>query len=293
MISFLIFVISGYFGSILCADIYLTTNGTYKYIVLENLEPFSYICGEMNFQIRGKKNAFIALLSGNDDSEPLYEIAFGIKDLCSTIRKEKGELNTTGPLSGFEVFFYTEGIENVFKNFTIRWNNGTIYAKTPFTSMTLNDDSPLPVKKIAVTTAGDVSADWHFNTEVSIPDGCNIPVQQTTTTVGDSTQETQVCKCPCSRVPNSKWLYLKNLNLTLDEIRVILTDELENLRKNLTIDKTNTSAYLRTKISAPDNRPSAKSIGAVGVLFLVTIAVLIFGSDIINLFKSAQQLYKR
>lgn len=122
----------------------------------------------MNFQIRGTKNAFVALLSGNEDSEPLYEIAFGIYDLDSTIRKGKGGLDTTDSRSNYEVFNYmhVEGVENVFKNFTIRWNNGTIYAKTPFDrSMTLNDASPLPIKKIAVTTAGDVSADWHFNTE--------------------------------------------------------------------------------------------------------------------------------
>ncbi|XP_052061190.1 uncharacterized protein LOC127701340 [Mytilus californianus] len=287
MTSFLIFVISGYFSSILCQDIYLTTNGSYEYTILESLKPSPDNCGEIHFQIRAGKNAFIALLSGNDDSDPLYEIAFGINDVCSTIRKGKGGLNTTGALDANDVFL----AQYEWKNFTIRWNNGFIYAKTPYISMTLNDESPLLVKKIAVTTADDASGDWHFNTEVSIPNGCNITVQQTTTSVGDSTQENQVCMCPCSRVSNSKWLYLKNLNLTLDEIRVILSDELEDLRKNLTIDKTNTSAYLRTKISAPDNRPSAKSMGAVGGLFLVTIVVLIFGSDTINLFKTA--LFKR
>ncbi|CAC5396629.1 unnamed protein product [Mytilus coruscus] len=146
--------------------IYLTTNGSYEYTILETLKPFSDICGEINFQIRGEKNAFVALLSGNDDSDPLYEVVFGINDIYSTIRKWKGGLNTTDYLRDNDVFLaHTPTYRNLFLNFTIRWNNGTIYAKTHFDQMKLNDDTPLPVKKIAVTTAGDASGEWHFNTE--------------------------------------------------------------------------------------------------------------------------------
>lgn len=144
-------------------DIFLTTNGTYDYTVLESLEPSSNICGEMNFQILGEKNAFVALFSGNDDSEPLYEIVFGIQDMYSTIRKGKGGLDITGYLSSYDVFFPSQGI--AWKNFTIIWNNGSIFAKTLHFHMSWSDNLPLSVKKIAITTAGSATAEWHFNTE--------------------------------------------------------------------------------------------------------------------------------
>lgn len=83
--------------------------------------------------------------------------------MYSTIRKGKGGLNTTGYLRDLDIFLAVHGIE--WKNFTIIWNNGSIFAKTPHFHMSWSDNLPLSVKKIAITTAGSATAEWHFNTE--------------------------------------------------------------------------------------------------------------------------------
>jgi hypothetical protein len=54
------------------------SEGDYNYTILTDLIPPTEYCGQMIFDVKAEGNAFIALLSGNDDSGPLYEIAFGM-----------------------------------------------------------------------------------------------------------------------------------------------------------------------------------------------------------------------
>ncbi|CAC5425478.1 unnamed protein product [Mytilus coruscus] len=87
------------------------------------------------------------------------------------------------------------------------------------------------------------------------------------------------CLCPCSQVGKGKWDFVRGMNLTLDQSREILKPELDLIKKELTINKSNTTRMRRTKISAPDDRVSATSVGYVGVVFICLITVLIVFLD--------------
>ncbi|CAG2228675.1 unnamed protein product [Mytilus edulis] len=97
------------------------------------------------------------------------------------------------------------------------------------------------------------------------------------------------CMCPCESV-SSKWNFLANMNMSIAELKIYLNDYLDELKQNLTIDKTKTSDYINTKISAPDDRKSSVSIGLFG-LFLVGIPIaFILYSDAMRF---AMQIQKR
>ena len=53
--------------------------------------------------------------------------------------------------------------------------------------------------------------------------------------------------------------------------------------KELTINKTSTSANVRSKTSAVDVRPSAQTVGYIGVGMMVLVGTLIVGPDCIGL----------
>jgi hypothetical protein len=145
------------------ADIYFYTEGDYNYTILTDLIPPTEYCGQMIFDVKAEGNAFIALLSGNDDSGPLYEIAFGMNgDTYSVIRKEKiGIANWNGEvLIDWDIFPRYK-----FVSLFISWNNGTItIGKVGSFNLTWVDPSPLSIKNIAVSTAGSLVGEWNFTT---------------------------------------------------------------------------------------------------------------------------------
>ncbi|CAG2220404.1 unnamed protein product [Mytilus edulis] len=75
-----------------------------------------------------------------------------------------------------------------------------------------------------------------------------------------STSNQIQCMCPCSTV-STKWNFLADLDMSTVELKIFLNDYLNELKRNLTIDKIKTSAFLNRKISASDNRKSSVSIG--------------------------------
>ncbi|XP_021368021.1 flocculation protein FLO11-like [Mizuhopecten yessoensis] len=136
-----------------------------------------------------------------------------------------------------------------------------------------NRTSPLPVpttlKTVATTTAVTTSASKTLSTLVSLPGN--------TTTVATST-------CPCVCVVSSN-----TTNLT-QEARLELVKE---LRKELTVDRKETSISKRKLISVGDERQSAETIGFIGVLALCVPVLLIVSFDLINLWSSAKQKKNR
>ena len=74
-----------------------------------------------------------------------------------------------------------------------------------------------------------------------------------------------------------------NPNHTMEEWRIILAPVLEEITKNLTLDKINLSAYLRTITSASDKRPSSKYIGVLGILLLTLFAIIIVFLDLLSI----------
>ena len=94
----------------------------------------------------------------------------------------------------------------------------------------------------------------------------------------------ELCPCSCEykeRVDH--WLSQDNPNHTMEEWRIILAPVLEEITKNLTLDKINLSAYLRTITSASDKRPSSKYIGVLGILLLTLFAIIIVFLDLLSI----------
>lgn len=79
-----------------------------------------------------------------------------------------------------------------------------------------------------------------------------------------------LCECPCFSVTN-----VSDSVLTIEE-------KVEKLKKELTVNKQNTSAHRRSKISVADHRVSATSIGSLGVVILSVIMGSICLMDLTN-----------
>ncbi|VDI20773.1 Hypothetical predicted protein [Mytilus galloprovincialis] len=94
------------------------------------------------------------------------------------------------------------------------------------------------------------------------------------------------CLCPCFSIAKGKWDFLRGMNLTLDQLREVMKPELDLMKKELSVNKSNTTRMRRSKISAPDDRVSATSVGYVGIVFICLITLLIVFIDIIGCFAS-------
>ncbi|CAG2233635.1 SEMA5 [Mytilus edulis] len=90
--------------------------------------------------------------------------------------------------------------------------------------------------------------------------------------------------CNIKKCPVYKWGHLKEQNLTKDDIKNIMKEELNEIKSNLTIDSKNMSATIRKHISARDDRPSAASVGYVGVALLLIPLVMIIFADALKYF---------
>lgn len=73
----------------------------------------------------------------------------------------------------------------------------------------------------------------------------------------------------------------------------IIQEKIENIKKNLTVNKKETNQYIRTLTSAPDERQSAKNIGIVGVTVISVVFGVIMLSDCINVVRGIQNKCKR
>lgn len=79
--------------------------------------------------------------------------------------------------------------------------------------------------------------------------------------------------CPCGMVHVPKYTDVNDEKLT---------QEIEQMQKELAVLKNQTSTALRKKISVKDFRPSANASGAVWVVVLIVIAGCIIVPDLIK-----------
>ncbi|CAG2200541.1 HMCN [Mytilus edulis] len=112
---------------------------------------------------------------------------------------------------------------------------------------------------------------------------CNTTIQRPifTNCVGSNVKY-EVCNQ--GRCPVYKWGHLKELNLTKGDLKEIMKEELDELKRNLTINFKNISATIRKRICARDDRPSAASVGYVGIVLLLIPIVIIISVDAPKLF---------
>ncbi|XP_071173009.1 netrin receptor UNC5A-like isoform X1 [Mytilus edulis] len=99
--------------------------------------------------------------------------------------------------------------------------------------------------------------------------------------------------CHTKECPVYKWGHLKELNLTQNDLKDIMKDEINEMKNNLTIDSKNISATIRKRISARDDRLSAASVGYVGVALLVIPLVMIIVVDAPRVFAVVATIYRK
>ncbi|CAG2233608.1 unnamed protein product [Mytilus edulis] len=99
--------------------------------------------------------------------------------------------------------------------------------------------------------------------------------------------------CNIKECPVYKWGHLKELNLTKDDLKEMMKEEMNEMKSNLTIDSKNISATIRKRISARDDRPSAASVGYVGVALLLIPLVMISIADAPKFFAVVATIYRK
>ncbi|VDI23797.1 Hypothetical predicted protein [Mytilus galloprovincialis] len=139
------------------------------------------------------------------------------------------------------------------------------------------------------TMSGDICG-GHFRLAVYNITDESIPIiisQKGTTTLPISSKQAEHldCTCPCS-FTTSKWDFLRDINITKDQLFDILKSEVDELQQNLTVDVKATSAYKNTKKSASDRRTSSMLMGLAGGFIICISTVLIISSDIIHVYNS-------
>ena len=72
----------------------------------------------------------------------------------------------------------------------------------------------------------------------------------------------------------------------------VIQEKIDNIQKNLTVNKKETNQYIRTLTSAPDERQSAKNIGIVGVTVISVVIGLVILSDCTNVISAIQNKCK-
>lgn len=75
-------------------------------------------------------------------------------------------------------------------------------------------------------------------------------------------------------------------NYTTEELLEII----QELRAELLIHRNATNSYLRTKISAKDDRPSAKAMGFVGCIILIAAGIGVIFIDMVSLIRMFKEL---
>ncbi|KAK3585011.1 hypothetical protein CHS0354_024925, partial [Potamilus streckersoni] len=98
------------------------------------------------------------------------------------------------------------------------------------------------------------------------------------------------CDCPCDvyDMINKVSPYI---NLTYEEKLLALQEHIAEIQKELELNKKNVSKVIRNTLSAPDKRVSAKVIGVMcGVMVLTFVLAAIIGLDIPNLIVVFKQI---
>lgn len=117
-----------------------------------------------------------------------------------------------------------------------------------------NDDTTSVQKSIFTSTepSFSVQSTQGYDT-TTIEKVTTAATEQLTTNIQNT------CMCPCHLTTMS----------TLSSAEIL--QSIEKIKKELTIDPKTTSAAIRKKISVQDPRPSAKAVGASGIVILVIV----------------------
>lgn len=88
---------------------------------------------------------------------------------------------------------------------------------------------------------------------------------------------------PSSSVCESRTTYINITNTKF------IKESIENISKALYLDKKTTSAYVRLKTSAPDDRTSSMTMGSLGIVCIVVPFSLIFLADLRTIYTQVKK----
>lgn len=156
---------------------------------------------------------------------------------------------------------------------------------SPSTSQSVITQSPSSSQSVTTTEPQSTSLSTVTNTESQTD--CEISATTSTTNTANCVTSSTVytstvgeCLCTCTD---------DGVNMTMD----ILQSRIEVRKKLLTVNKSLLSSTIRKKESANDSRPSAKGIGAVGVLFIIFVFGGIVLLDLHSLYLYISKHYQR
>lgn len=144
-----------------CQGHSIETPNLYKYILLSDngICIGNQVTDIISFKVKAKSNAHIALMSSNNEQDPLYEIILGGWDnLKSIIRYSKEGLPLAmhrGPVLK----------PTVYRTFYIKWNNGQIRVEdgSKATIMEWTDtSSSFEIRNIGISTGWGSIGNWSF-----------------------------------------------------------------------------------------------------------------------------------
>ncbi|CAG2186221.1 unnamed protein product [Mytilus edulis] len=98
---------------------------------------------------------------------------------------------------------------------------------------------------------------------------------------------TNMCPCRCEyRRKLEHWGSKIVPNRTREELLLKeLESELQNIKKELKVNKTQLSSSIRRRLSAPDKRKSSKTMGLAGVAFICIVVGLVVLVDLLSFIK--------
>ncbi|XP_076112030.1 uncharacterized protein LOC143080186 [Mytilus galloprovincialis] len=191
-----------------CQGHSIETPNLYKYILLSDngICIGNQVTDSISFKVKAKSNAHIALMSSNNEQDPLYEIILGGWDnLKSIIRYSKEGLPLAmhrGPVLK----------PTVYRTFYIKWNNGQIRVEdgSKATIMEWTDtSSSFEIRNIGISTGWGSIGNWSFPCRDCQENDQKI---QKNTTLQD-------CQGPSIETPNLyKYILLSDYGIVIENL---------------------------------------------------------------------------
>lgn len=148
------------------------------------------------------------------------------------------------------------------------------------TQMTTDSTSQVPTNRTTqMTTQSTSQVATDRTTQMAITSTSQVITKSTSQMTTDRLLQT-TCMCPCSRLEN----WSRFANVTIEELAFLLHDEIEAMKKELTVKKKTLSKYIRTITSAPDDRTSSESMGFVSIVCIIVPFAFIIMTDILNIY---------
>ena len=183
---------------------------------------------------------------------------FGNSSLCEITTALSTQTSTISTITSSTTIASTTSTTST--TATLLPHTSTVSAMTatnPATITTTTATTPTPSTTTTKTTTTSTDVDNIDNHIVSAmsPTVSRVP---------------QICRCPCNKVGDPA---VKNMTVaeTLEAVK--------QLKQELAVDISELSSTIRKKISAPDERPSSKGIGALGIVMLTGILCMLVAAD--------------